>query len=267
MTDRASRKPDIAKLGALMERLRAPHGCPWDRAQTFESLVPFIIEEAYEVISAIDSGEPGEMMDELGDLLFQIVFVSEIAREKGVFTLADVIDASHEKMISRHPHVFGAARADTPEEVLAQWAEIKKKEKKGKAGQGCLAGIPETLPALMKAHKVSQKAAKTGFDWVDIDGVLQKLDEEVGEFKGAVAKKNAGEMEEELGDLLFTLVNVGRFLKVNPEDALRKTIAKFITRFHYIERALIERGEDLSSTHADDLERIWQEAKRKEKGG
>jgi len=260
-----TKKPDIAKLEALMERLRSQNGCPWDREQTNETLTPFIIEEAYEVVSAIDSKDTAHIKEELGDLLFQVVFVSQIAREKGEYTLADVIDFSHEKMINRHPHVFGESRADTPEEVLRQWAEIKKVEKKDKADKGYLAGIPEVLPALLRAHKVSQKAARAGFDWTDMNEVLLKLDEEIAEFKQAVKNRNADEMEDELGDLLFTLVNVGRFLEVNPEDALRKTIAKFISRFHHIERTLIQRGDDLSSTPIDELERLWQEAKKREK--
>lgn len=259
------RRPDIAKLEALMERLRAQNGCPWDREQTNESLTPFIIEEAYEVVSAIDSKDTTHIKEELGDLLFQVVFVSQIAKEKGEYTLSDVIDFSHAKMVNRHPHVFGESRADTSEEVLRQWAEIKKEEKKDKEEKGYLAGIPEVLPALLRAHKVSQKAARAGFDWKDVNEVLLKLDEETGEFKQAVKNRDAKEMEDELGDLLFTLVNVGRFLEVNPEDALRKTIAKFISRFHHIERTLIQRGEDLSSTPIDELERLWQEAKKREK--
>ncbi len=260
-----TKRPDIAKLEALMERLRAKDGCPWDREQTNETLTPFIIEEAYEVVSAIDSKDAAHIKEELGDLLFQVVFVSQMAKEKGEYTLADVIDFSHAKMINRHPHVFGESRADTPEEVLRQWAEIKKEEKKDKGEKGYLAGIPEVLPALLRAHKISQKAARAGFDWKDLSEVLLKLDEEIAEFKEAVEKKNAKEMEEELGDLLFTLVNIGRFLEVNPEDALRKTIAKFITRFHHIERTLIQKGEDLSSTPIDELERLWQQAKEREK--
>ncbi len=254
-------KADIGKLEALMERLRREDGCPWDRAQSMESLVPFIIEEAYEVIFAIDSGDRAEVMEELGDLLFQVIFVSQIAKENGDFTLADVIDRSHQKMISRHPHVFGEARAETPEEVLRQWAEIKRKEKNGKEPGGRLAGVPEVLPALLRAHKVSQKAAKAGFDWKNTEEVMEKLDEELFEFKEAVRKKEPLQMEEELGDMLFTLVNVGRFLEVNPEDALRKTVGKFITRFHHIESALAKQGRDLSSTPMDELERLWQEAK------
>jgi tetrapyrrole methylase family protein/MazG family protein len=262
----SSKRPNITGLTALMARLRAPGGCPWDREQTMQSLTPFIIEEAYEVISAIDSGDMEHIKEELGDLLLQVVFVSGIAAEEGRFTLADVIDGAHDKMVTRHPHVFGESTADTPEAVLKQWAEIKKAEKKGKEKEaGYLAGIPEVLPALLRAHKISQKASRAGFDWKSVEEVLDKLDEETSEFKEAVRSKKAGHMEEELGDMLFTMVNVGRFLQVNPEDALRRTIAKFIRRFHHVERAVIQKGEDLSTTDLDEMERLWQEAKASEK--
>lgn len=256
------KKPEIEKLVTLMERLRAPDGCPWDREQTLESLVPFIIEEAYEVVSAIDARDPVEIKEELGDLLFQIIFCARITGEAKAFDLADVIDASYEKMVRRHPHVFGDSKAGTSEEVLKRWAEIKKDEKKDrKKREGYLEGIPEVLPALLRAHKVSQKAARAGFDWKDISEVMDKLAEETEEFRKAVEEKDTAGMEEELGDLLFTMVNAGRFLEVNPEDALRKTIGKFITRFHHIEKSLNEKGEDLSSTPMEEMERLWQEAK------
>jgi len=264
-------KPDIEKLKRLMERLRGPDGCPWDRAQSLGSLVPFIIEEAYEVVAAIDSGSPESLREELGDLLFQIIFCSQIAAESRQFSLADVIDSSHEKMVRRHPHVFGDKAASTPEEVLVHWAEIKKKEKEGAAGAGggeeggILSGVPEVLPALLRAHKISEKAAKVGFDWKDVSGVLEKVGEEVAEFSRAVKKRDAAGMEEELGDLLFTIVNVARFLEVNPEDALRKTIGKFITRFHHVEKRVAEGGSTLSTTSIEELERLWEEAKKVER--
>jgi tetrapyrrole methylase family protein/MazG family protein len=262
----SSKKADISRLTALMARLRAPGGCPWDMEQTMQSLTPFIIEEAYEVISAIDSGDMEHIKEELGDLLLQVVFVSGIAAEEGRFTLADVIDGAHGKMVNRHPHVFGDSKADTPEAVLKQWAEIKRAEKGGKEKEaGCLAGIPEDMPALLRAHKVSQKASRAGFDWKSEEEVLDKLDEETSEFKEAVRSREAEHMEEELGDMLFTMVNIGRFLDVNPEDALRRTIAKFIRRFHHVERAVIQKGEDLSTTNMDEMERLWQEAKASEK--
>ena len=259
-------KADISSLEGLMERLRAPDGCPWDKEQTMQSLTPFIIEEAYEVISAIDSGDMEHIKEELGDLLFQVIFVSRLASEQGKFTLADVIDGSREKMVNRHPHVFGESRAETSEEVLKQWAEIKKAEKKGKdKAEGYLSGVPEVLPALLRAHKISQKASKVGFDWRSVEEVLDKLDEETNEFKDAVRSRKAADMEEELGDMLFTMVNIGRFLEVNPEDALRRTISKFISRFHHVERSLIQKGDDLSTAELSEMERLWQEAKASEK--
>lgn len=256
---------NVERLVDLMARLRAPDGCPWDRAQTFRTLVPFIIEEAYEVIAAIDEGAQTQLKDELGDLLFQIIFICRISQEEGGFGLKDVVDHSVEKMVRRHPHVFAGAKADTPEEVLTHWAEIKKAEKKaGKIKGGYLSGIPEVLPALLRAHKVTQKAAKAGFDWKNIDDVMLKIDEEVAEFKKAVAERDKRNMEEEIGDMIFTLVNVSRFIDVNPEDALRKTIGKFITRFHKVEKIVLDRGEEVSKTPLDELERLWQETKKGE---
>lgn len=259
-------KDAILSLTALMRKLRSPDGCPWDREQTMRSLTPFIIEEAYEVVSAIDSGDMEHIKEELGDLLFQVIFVSQIADETDNFTLADVMEGSIKKMVGRHPHVFGESRAETSEAVLKQWAEIKKAEKKGKGKtEGCLAGVPEELPALLRAHKISQKAAKTGFDWKSVDEVLEKLDEETSEFKEAVRGRKTEEMEEELGDMLFTMVNIGRFLEVNPEDALRRTISKFISRFHHVEKSIIQKGDDLSTAGMSEMERLWQEAKASEK--
>lgn len=260
---KASKKSDIEKLRSLMARLRSPKGCPWDKEQTLATLVPFIIEEAYEVVSAIDSKDPCAIKEELGDLLFQIIFASRITEEKGEFGIREVIDGTYEKMVRRHPHVFGGVRADTPEEVLKRWAEIKKEEKKEKAGY--LSEVPEVLPALLRAHKISQKAARAGFDWKDVTHVLEKVNEEASELGRAVRKKDRAGMEEELGDLLFTIVNVARFLEVNPEDALRKTVGKFIARFHYIEKEISRRGQNFSSTTMDEMELLWKAAKGKEK--
>jgi tetrapyrrole methylase family protein/MazG family protein len=266
------KRPEIEKLIELMERLRGPGGCPWDRHQDLNSLAPFIIEEAYEVVSAIDSEDPEELKEEAGDLLFQVIFLSQLASERGDFTLADVIETSLEKMVRRHPHVFGETEAETPEEVLKNWAEIKKREKgkeAGKVAEGILSGVPESLPALMRAHKVSQKASRAGFDWKDVEHVLEhvleKVTEELNEFFVAVRVRDTKNMEEELGDLLFTIVNVARFLEVNPEDALRKTVGKFIRRFHDVERKVGEMGTDPSTLTMDELQRLWDEAKVKDK--
>lgn len=256
----------LNKLTALMARLRSPDGCPWDKEQTIESLTPFIIEEAYEVVSAIDAGKDEEIKEELGDLLFQIIFASRIKEEEGAFDVSGVINRTVEKMIRRHPHVFGdvtVERAKTPEEVLRRWAEIKQEENKHKPYEGYLAGVPKAMPALLRAHKISKKAAKTGFDWKDSSEVLKKVREEVKEFEEAVKNRDTAGMEEEIGDMLFTIVNVARFLEVNPENALRKTVGKFINRFHYIEKTLAKKNKDLTQASMDEMEALWQEAKCK----
>lgn len=255
----------LQKLVAIMQKLRGPKGCPWDKEQTMESLIPFIVEEAYEVIGAIDAKSPEMIKEELGDLLFQIIFICQLAREKGNFDIADVMAISAEKMIRRHPHVFGKTKAKTSKDVLKHWARIKKEEKNGKKRKGYLSDIPEHLPALLKAHKVTEKAAEVGFDWPDIKEVFEKVEEEIAEFKAELKKGNAQRMEAEFGDLIFSLVNVGRFIEVNPEEALRKTIARFVTRMHYIEDKLIKKGKTLHNATTKEMEKIWQEAKLKEK--
>ena len=253
----------LKKLVSIMERLRSPEGCPWDREQNFETLTPFIVEEAYEVVGAIESGDTESIKEELGDLLFQVVFVSQLAKEAGEFDINDVIESSVEKMTRRHPHVFGDTQADTSAEVLKNWAEIKKQEGKDKKGQ--LSGVTEAFPSLLRAHKLTEKAAKVGFDWKDRAHVLEKLSEELEEFQEAVLAEDTELTEEEMGDMLFTLVNVSRFVQINPEQALRKTIGKFINRFHHIEQTLEGKGQDLSSTSAEEMEELWKQAKRREK--
>ncbi|MBI5599394.1 MAG: nucleoside triphosphate pyrophosphohydrolase [Deltaproteobacteria bacterium] len=254
-------KDPLIKLIAIMERLRQE--CPWDREQTLSSLIPFIIEEAYEVVGAIESGSYEAVKEEIGDLLLQVIFVCQIAKEDKKFTIEDAIEASTEKMIRRHPHVFADADAKTSDDVLRHWAEIKKKEGKGKKGWLTEAGA--AYPALLSAHRISKRAAKAGFDWKDVKEVLGKVDEELAEFKEALSSKDGKRTEEELGDLLFTLVNLSRFVEVNPEEALRKTIGKFISRFHHIEKTIEKRGEELSGTSVEEMERLWQEAKAREK--
>ncbi|MEK7841747.1 MAG: nucleoside triphosphate pyrophosphohydrolase [Deltaproteobacteria bacterium] len=258
-------KEGLPKLVAIMQRLRGPKGCPWDKEQTMESLIPFIVEEAYEVIGAIDAKSPEMLKEELGDLLFQIIFMCQLAREKGDFDIEDVMALSAEKMIRRHPHVFGKTKAKTSKDVLKHWSRIKKEEKDGKKRKGYLSDIPEHLPALLKAHKVTEKAAEAGFDWSDIKEVFEKVEEEIAEFKAELKKGDIQRMEAEFGDLIFALVNVGRFIEINPEEALRKTIARFITRFHYIEDKLIKKGKALHNASIEEMENFWKEAKLKEK--
>jgi nucleoside triphosphate diphosphatase len=253
---------NLPGLIALMAKLRSPDGCPWDRKQTTESLKPFLIEECYEVIDALDDGSPDKVKEELGDLLFQIIFHARIAEERGQFAMHDVIEANIEKMTRRHPHVFGDAKLSTDKEVLSNWEEIKKKEKGYEDRKSILEGIPRHLPSLLRAHSIQERAARVGFDWNRLDDALPKLDEEIAEFKESLKKEDAAGIEEELGDLFFTLVNISRFLGVNPEDALRKTISKFIQRFRYIEEHAADAGRSLNDMTLDEMEQLWQESKK-----
>lgn len=252
---------DLSELIKIMAALRGEKGCPWDREQTRDSLRPFIIEEAYEVLEAIDEGKPDAVKEELGDLLFQIVFQSRIAEENGEFGISDVVETIAKKMISRHPHVFGDTSCETPEEVIMNWEEHKKRE--GKQRASVLDGVPKELPALLRAHRLQSRASRVGFDWDRAEDVLAKLDEEVAEFKDAVRRKEKGNIEDELGDILFMIVNISRFIGVNPEDALRRTISKFISRFRYIEMAAADRGKRLTDMSLSDMDALWDEAKKK----
>jgi tetrapyrrole methylase family protein/MazG family protein len=235
-----------------MAKLRGPGGCPWDRQQTSLSLKPFLLEECYEVVEALDEGTPEKIKEELGDVLFQIIFHARIAEEKGEFTIQDVIAGTVEKMTRRHPHIFGDVKLETGQEVLANWEEIKKKEKGYEQRTSVLEGVPRDLPSLLRAHRLQERAARVGFDWARIEEVLPKLDEEMAEFKEAL----------KLGDIFFVLVNISRFLGVNPEDALRKTISKFIRRFRYIEEHAAGAGKSLSDMTLEEMDRLWEESKQ-----
>ncbi len=249
------------KLLNIMSALRSEKGCPWDKEQTRESLKPFLIEETYEVFEAIDEGDSEKIKEELGDLLFQIVFHCQIAKELGEFEMEDVIKKISDKMIARHPHVFGEERLKTSEEVLKQW-EYRKKEE-GKLRESILEGIPKELPALIRAQRLQARAARVGFDWKRLEDVMEKLDEELKEFKNALNTKNQAEIEDELGDIFFVLVNISRFVGVNPEDALRKTISKFISRFRYIEMKAADMKKNLSEMTLYEMDALWDEAKGK----
>ncbi len=255
---------EFRKLIEIMAALRGPKGCPWDREQTRESLKPFIVEESYEVLEAIDEGDPGAIREELGDLLFQIVFQCRIAEERGEFSMADVIEKIGSKMISRHPHVFGDADYKTSAEVLVHWEAQKKRE--GKQRDSVLDGVPRTLPSLLRAHRVQDRASRVGFDWDRVEDVLPKLDEELQEFRTALHEQRQDGIEEELGDVFFSLVNIARFVGVNPEDALRKTISKFISRFRSIEMAAAEQGKSLGDMSLAEMDALWDEAKGKGRG-
>lgn len=249
------------ELVEIVKKLRK--GCPWDRKQTRDSLKPFLVEESYEVLEALEEGDPGKIKEELGDLLFQILFHAEIGRERGEFDIADVIEGISEKMRSRHPHVFGeGAELETAEEVVEQWEEKKKEE--GKLRKSLLEGIPKAMPSLLRAHRLQARAAKAGFDWQKVEDVMDKLDEELKEFRAALSEKDQASIEDELGDIFFVLVNVSRFVGVNPEDALRRTISKFIHRFRHIEMKAEESGKNLSEMTLEEMDALWDEAKASE---
>ncbi len=244
----------------IVAHLRAPNGCPWDREQTHESLRKHLLEEAYEAISAIDSGDFASMREEFGDLLLQIVLQAQIAREEGRFNVNDVIHGIHAKIVRRHPHVFDDLELSGVDGVLANWEKLKEKERRDKKEQkGLLDGVPLTLPALSQAQEYQDRAARVGFDWPEIEGVLEKIAEEVEEVKRA---DNERELAAEIGDLLFALVNLARWKKVDAESVLRETNSRFKRRFAYIENGAREQGRSLSELSLDEMESLWQQAKK-----
>ena len=262
----------------LMQKLRSPDGCPWDREQTYATLAPMLLEEAYEAFEAVEEardGQPNELRDELGDLLFQIVFYAQVAKEQGDFSINDVTNAIHEKMVRRHPHVFGDTSAADTATVLRNWEAMKQDERRaaGKSAreESLLDGVSSKAPALMEAHQLSTKAARVGFDWEKLEDIFAKLEEEVGELRAAIqthVKSNTEadhtRVREELGDLLFAATNIARHLKVEPEAALKLTNRKFRQRFGFIEKKLRERNQTFEATTLDELEELWQEAKNPE---
>lgn len=248
------------KLVEIMARLRGDDGCPWDKEQTKEKLRSYLIEESYEVLEAIDHNSYEKLKEELGDLLLQIVFLSRICEEEGKFDIFSVIDGICEKLIRRHPHVFGDLKVKDSAQVLKNWAEIKERER-GWAHESSLADIPKGLPALVRARRVAEKASRVGFDWDRAEDICAKVKEELDEFKKALAKRESRVMEEELGDILFSIANLARFVKVDPEDALRRTIDKFVNRFEYIEMRLKEKGKSLEEASLEEMDRLWEEAK------
>jgi tetrapyrrole methylase family protein/MazG family protein len=274
-------------LVRIMERLRADGGCPWDREQTRQSLKPFLIEEAYEVVEAIDEGDTKKLQEELGDLLFQVVFHAQVASERGEFTIGDVLGATADKMVRRHPHVFSDGTASTAGEVLEQWERLKREERDAVAAVpgSALDGVPKELPALLRAQRLQDKASRAGFDWPEISGVIEKVQEELDELKAALqgaARKqlalsraegpvtstgsvrslsNVEGVEQELGDLLFSMVNLARFLNLGAEDALRKSITRFSARFRYVEQVIERGGRRLKEASPEELNSLWEEAK------
>jgi tetrapyrrole methylase family protein / MazG family protein len=261
------------KLAAVQGRLRAPDGCPWDREQTHASLRTYLIEEAYEVLEALDSGDDTKFAEEMGDLLLQIVFHSQIAKEEGRFTVADVIREVHDKMVRRHPHVFGKKRAKDSAEVLKNWEQIKKEERsaaKQKNGDGSkkagksgslMDGVSRALPAALEGFQLTRRAARIGFDWTNIEGVIEKMNEEAEELRQALDTGGREKMEEEMGDLLFAAVNLARFLQIDPEIALKKANAKFSGRFRRMEELAEESGKTLAKVSRERMEEFWETAK------
>ena len=253
------------KVLDLMRRLRAPGGCPWDAEQTHESLKRYLLEETYEVLEAIDSKSPNMLKEELGDLLLQAVFHSVIAEDNGDFTMDDVLQVLCDKLVRRHPHVFSGLKIDSINDLVANWENIKKVEK-GDERLSALSGVPPHLPALLHAQKITEKASRVGFDWDHVDPVFAKVLEELKELEETLITGDQERMEAELGDLLFATVNLGRFLSINPEDALRKTISRFITRFNHVEGSLHAQGRTLQEASLEQMDSLWEEAKKAERG-
>ena len=263
MKNSDSAGPKFQRLVEIMARLRAPGGCPWDREQNFDTIKPYTLEETYEVLDAIDRRDWADLAEELGDFILQAVFYAEMAAEEDKFGIEDALDAINEKLVRRHPHVFGDATANTARDVKRRWDEIKSGEKKskGKGEEGLLSGVLRNLPALVEAQQIASRAAGAGFDWENPEQVIEKLHEELAEFAEARKRESQEELEGELGDLLFVIVNLARFVKVDPEQALRRTNAKFRKRFGFVESKLKERGRTPAESNIEEMEALWQEAK------
>ncbi len=251
--------PPLGRLRAIMAYLRAEDGCQWDRSQTHSSLIPYLIEETYEVIEKIEAGDIPKLKEELGDLLLQIYFHARIAEENEHFDIDDVASGICDKLIRRHPHIFGEKKQLNPQEVRDQWEKIKVESNEK---ESVLAGVPKSMPALILAYRVGEKAAGVGFDWKDPRDIFAKFKEEIAELEKEFSAEDIGGLTDELGDLIFALVNLSRKVGINPEQALRRTVTKFIGRFEYIENSLKRDGRAFSETDLDEMERLWQEAKK-----
>ena len=254
------------RLLSIMTRLRRPDGCPWDREQTRQSLRPFLVEETYEVLEAIDDADAEALREELGDLLFQVVFHTELAAERGEFDMVSLLQALVDKMVSRHPHVFGDARVDGPGQALAQWEAIKQSQAEA-AGRhrSVIAGVPRALPSLLRAQRIQSKAARVNFDWPDARAAWAKVEEEMREAAHALASGDRARLSDELGDVMFSLVNVARLSHIDAEDALRGAIEKFRRRFTEMEEDFVARGKSIHGVSAEELERSWEAAKAQER--
>jgi tetrapyrrole methylase family protein / MazG family protein len=258
----------IDRLLDIVARLRGEGGCPWDRKQTLETLKPYLIEESYEVLDAIDSGDPGHHAEELGDVLLQVVLQSRIREEQGEFAFDDVAEHIAEKLVRRHPHVFGDVTVSGPDEVVRNWEAIKAEEKadgKGESRSSAVDGVPRHLPSLRRAHRIQSRAARVGFDWTEVDDVMAKVEEELAEIHEAMAGGDMAKVKEEIGDLLFAVVNLSRFQKIHAGDALDETISKFVRRFQYVEQAIRDEGRELTDCTLEEMDRHWDAAKEEER--
>jgi tetrapyrrole methylase family protein / MazG family protein len=251
-------------LVSLMTRLRGPDGCPWDRKQTLPDLKPYVIEEAYEVVDAIDRDDRDALLEEVGDMLLEAVFIAEITREEGTFDVYDSITAIHDKLVRRHPHVFGDVEAGDAEEVLVNWEKLKSEERKAE-NKSVLSGVPQSMPALLKASRLTEKASRVGFDWRRTEDVFDKLDEEMAELREAVASGEQARVHDEIGDLLFTIANIARKVNVNAEEALQSTNRKFMSRFQSMESQVHADGRNLDQLELEEMDRLWDEAKTAER--
>lgn len=258
-------KRSFEELVELMKTLRGPEGCPWDREQTLATLKPFIIEEAYEVVDAIDREDWSDLREEIGDLLLQTVFASQVAGEKGLFTIHDCVTAIHDKLVSRHPHVFKDVIADTADQVLQNWERMKSAERK-KEQKSLMSGVPASLPALLKASRLTEKAARVGFDWRNTGDIFEKIAEEVAELREAMDHEDGSAIEDELGDLCFTIANIARRLKINPEEALQRANRKFQTRFQWMESSMAGRNKSFDDFDLEGLDELWKSAKKATSG-
>ena len=252
------------ELVTLMEKLRGPDGCPWDRQQTLQDLKPFVIEEAYEVVDAIDRDDRRALLEEVGDLLMEAVFIAEITRGEGSFEVRDSITAIHDKLVRRHPHVFADVEVADADQVITNWEKLKNEERKAE-NKSVLSGVPQALPALLKGSRLTEKAARVGFDWRRTEDVFEKVDEEIGELKEAVGRGDKAEIESELGDLLFTIANIARKLNVNPEEALQSSNRKFKRRFEAMESKVRSEGKNLDQLSLEEMDKLWDEAKAAER--
>jgi MazG family protein len=259
------------KLVEIMATLRGPNGCPWDKQQDFNSLKPMLVEEVYEVLEAVEAEDYDGLSEELGDLLLHVLFNAQLAKESGRFDINTVIQKISDKLVRRHPHVFGSESASTPEEVIKNWEAIKAQEKAEKLKdrtpeqRSLLEGIPAKLPAIHEAHQISSRAARVGFDWPNVEGIFEKLQEEVRELKDVISSGDENtqreRLEDEIGDMLFVIVNIARYLKIDSESALKRSNRKFKTRFRYMETELAKQGKSLDQTSLEEMEALWQKAK------